>query len=144
MRYQHDAVPCCDTEQGDESNQRRERKYSAGQVHSGDSADQGQGQIEHDDKRVFVRTKRNAEDQEDPCDYANSEQHQSLVSTFRALELASIFDPVALRQLYCFGNTLLNLLNCAVEVSPRYIALNHDSPLDAFAHNEVRTPVFLD
>ena len=40
VRHEHDAVPCCDAEQRDEANDRRDRQHAASQIDARHTADE--------------------------------------------------------------------------------------------------------
>src|SRR5437899_8579560 len=126
VRDQHDPVTGRDAEQSDEANDGGKGKHSSREEDACYTPGKRERQVEHDDKRVLVRLKRHAKDQENTGDHSNAKQRQPLVSAFRAFELSAVFDAVALRQFEGLVYPLLNLLNGASKVPSGDVALHHD------------------
>jgi len=73
-----------------------------------------------------IGAKGDAQDQENAGENADTQQRQSLIRALCALELASIFDLIPLRQFHRPADALLDVLDSALKVASLDVTLNYD------------------
>ena len=94
----HHAVAGGDAEQRDEAHQRGHRQHAAGDEDPDHAADERQRQVDHDQQRVAGRPKATKSSRKMPTITASPKQSRRSGVALGALELAAVFDAVALRQ----------------------------------------------
>ena len=144
MRHQHDAVAGGDAEERDESNQRSDREYAAGQEYPGHAADQRQRQVDHDDGGVAGGPECAEQDQEDAGDGAEPESQEEALGCDLGFELSAVLDAVAVRERDAGRHLLPHVGDDSPEIPPGDIRADDYPPLAVLARDEVGTAVFDD
>ena len=139
MADQQHTVTGGDTKQRDETNNGGNTDLARGEPEDKDTTDQCQRQIHHHDGALAGILELMIEQHEDHQQRHERGDQQRPAGRLLALELAAIFDMIALGQFDCLLDGLLDIVHHATQVTVGHVGAHHHLALYLLAVDRVRS-----